>query len=296
MQRNHRTVRLLRVSIGLTIALTALATRSALADEPEIDFQTDVVYGQGGGEDLKLDIASPKGLDHPVPAIVFIHGGGWMGGSRTHMTPLTKQAAAKGFVAVTVTYRLAPKHIFPAQVEDVKCAVRWLRANATERHVDAQHIGAIGLSAGAHLAMMLGSMDPSDGLEGEGGNSDQPSKVQAVVSYVGPTNLVGEYPDVSVGILTTFLGGKPQEKQAECKRASPITYVNQGDAPMLLFFGTKDPLVPVDQAFQMSKALTDASVPARVELLVGAGHGWGGKEMERTLDETWAFFDKNLKK
>jgi len=274
--------------------LTFSAPAVLRADEPEIDFQTDVVYGNGGGEDLKLDIASPKGLDHPVPAIVFIHGGGWAAGTRQSMGGLAKQAAARGYVAVTISYRFAPKHIFPAQVEDAKCAVRWLRANAKERNIDPTKIGASGMSAGAHLAMMLGAMDPSDGLEGDGGSADQSSKVQAVVSYVGPTNLVGEYPEVSVNILKNFLGGLPQEKQAECKRASPITYVNRGDAPMLLFFGTKDPLVPVDQAYQMTKALTDAAVPSRVEMIVGAGHGWAGDEMKRTMDETWSFFNKHL--
>jgi acetyl esterase/lipase len=282
--------------LPLAAALMILSPGVGRAAEPEIDYQQGVVYGKGGDDELKLDIASPKGLDHPVPAIIVIHGGGWSGGSRELMSGMAKQAAAKGFVAATISYRLAPKYVFPAQVEDVKCAVRWMRANAKERNIDPDKIGAVGVSAGAHLAMMLGSMDPSDGLEGEGGNSDKSSKVQAVVSFVGPANLVGEYPDISKVILNRFLGGNPEEKQAECKRASPITYVNSGDAPMLLFYGTKDPLVPVDQAFQMTNALTAAAVPARVELLIGAGHGWHGKEMERTLGETWDFFGKNLNK
>ncbi len=286
----------LRSLIGSAVLVAAWSARPAQADEPSVDFQTGVVYGKVGDDELKLDIASPQGLDHPVPAIIVIHGGGWSAGAREHMSGMAKQAAARGYVAATISYRLAPKHIFPAQVEDAKCAVRWLRANAKERHIDPDKIGAVGMSAGAHLAMMLGAMDPSDGLEGNGGNSDQPSKVQAVVSYVGPANLVGEYPPVSKHILQTFLGGNPEEKKEECKRASPITYVNKGDAPMLLFYGTKDPLVPVDQAFQMTNALTAAAVPARVELLIGAGHGWGGKEMERTLGETWDFFGKNLAK
>ncbi len=144
--------------------------------------------------------------------------------------------------------------------------------------------------------MILGTMDREDGLEGDGGNTEQSSKVQAVVSIVGPVNLQGEYPETSQRILENFLGGKPKDKQEECRRASPITYVNKGDAPMLLFFGTKDPLVPYDQAFQMTTALTNAGVPARVEMIVGAGHGWGGKELERTLNEAMTFFGENLKK
>ena len=282
------------VLLGVWLA-QPIAPVCRAADDSEIVYETDVVYGKGGGEELKLDIASPKGLDHAVPCIVVIHGGGWTAGKRQDMAGIAKQAAAHGFVAATVSYRLAPQHVFPAQVEDCKCAVRWLRSVAKERNIDPDRIGAVGMSAGAHLAMMLGTMNPGDGMEGDGGNADRPSGVQAVVSFVGPCNLVGEYPDVSTQILERFLGGKPQDKQAECKQASPITYVTKGDAPMLLFFGTKDPLVPYDQAFQMTKALTDAGVPARVELLIGAGHGWGNPEMKRSLDETWSYFDRYLK-
>jgi len=138
---------------------------------------------------LKLDLASPKGLDHAVPAIVVIHGGGWMAGKRQDMTSFAKEAAAHGYVAATISYRFAPKHRFPAQIEDSKCAVRYLRAHAKELNIDPKRIGAMGVSAGAHLAMMLGAMDSADAMEGDGGNPEQPSKVQAVVSFVGPVNL-----------------------------------------------------------------------------------------------------------
>jgi acetyl esterase/lipase len=281
--------------IGAAAVLAVVAAEPVLAAEPDVDYQTDIVYGQAAGEELKLDLASPKGLDHPVPAIVVIHGGGWRAGKRQDMTALAKQAAERGYVAATISYRFAPKHFFPAQVEDSKCAVRWLRAVAKERHIDPDKIGAVGMSAGAHLSMMLGTMDSADGLEGDGGNADKPSKVQAVVSFVGPVNLVGEYPDITRSILEVFVGGKLQDKQALLKQASPITYVSSGDAPMLLFFGTRDPLVPYTQAFEMTKAMTDAGVPSRVELLIGAGHGWQGKDMQRTLDETWRHFDRYLK-
>jgi acetyl esterase/lipase len=267
----------------------------AAASEPEIDYQADIVYGQTGGEVLKLDLVSPKGLDHPVPAIVVIHGGGWRAGKRQDIANIARQAAAHGYVAATISYRFAPKHIFPAQIEDAKCAVRWLRAVAKERHIDPDKIGAVGMSAGAHLSMMLGTMDSADGLEGDGGNPTQPSKVQAVVSFVGPCNLVGEYPDFTKSILEMFVGGKVEAKQDLLKQASPITYVNSGDAPTLCFFGTNDPLVPYTQAFQMTKALTDAGVPGRVELLLGASHGWKGPDMDRTMEETWRHFDRYLK-
>ena len=277
---------------GATLSCTAIRA----ADKLEVDVKPDIVYATFDGEELKLDVATPAGLDHAVPAIVMIHGGGWSAGKRQDMTAFMKDAASRGYVSATISYRFTPKHQFPAQIEDAKCAVRYLRAHADELKIDPKHVGAMGVSAGAHLAMMLGTMDSPDGLEGSGGNPEQPSKVQAVVSFVGPINLViPKYTPTQEQILAAFVGGKPADKQDECRRASPITYVNRGDAPTLLFYGTKDPLISIDQAFQIADALTAAAVPARVEILVGAGHGWGGSEMQRTLDASMSFFDQYLR-
>lgn len=267
------------------------------AEEAEVDYKPDVTYATVAGEELQLDIASPKGLDHPVPGIVVIHGGGWMGGKRQDMSTLAKKLAAHGYVAATVSYRLAPKHRFPAQVEDVKAAVRYLRANAKDLNIDPERIGATGGSAGGHLSLMLGMMDSSDGMEGDGGNADQSSKVQCVVNFVGPFNLImDEYTPTQTGILTAFVGGTPKDKMEECRLASPSNYVNEGDPPTLSFYGTDDVLIPNDQAFQIATALDEADIPGRVEILVGQGHGWMGHEMERTVDATVEFFDQHLKK
>lgn len=280
----------------VTLAWMASAGTAYAEDKPELETRNDVTYATIDGQELKLDLAWPKGLDHAVPAVVVIHGGGWSAGKRQDMAGFMREAAAHGYVSATVSYRLTPKHPFPAQVEDVKAAIRYLRANANELKIDPKQVGALGVSAGAHLAMMLGTMDSGDGLEGSGGNPEQPSKVQAVVSFVGPCNLVrDDYSPTATQILQAFVGGPPTEKKAECRRASPITYVNKGDAPMLLFFGTKDPLIAYNQAFEMATALTEAEVPARVELIVGAGHGWLGKEMARTIHASLEFFDDKLK-
>src|SRR3990172_7061145 len=142
-------VAFVRVAYGLPTMLWA-------AEKAEVDYKPDVTYATVAGEDLKLDLATPKGLDHAVPAIVVIHGGGWMAGKRQDMTPIAKDAAAHGYVAAAVSYRFPPKHRFPAQIEDVKSSVRYLRAHAKELNIDPQRIGAMGISAGAHLSMMLG--------------------------------------------------------------------------------------------------------------------------------------------
>ena len=282
------------VALLISIAGTNDACWCQAVDE--IEFKADIVYGQGAGEPLRLDLALPQNRDEPAPCIVVIHGGAWRSGNKNGHRPQIRQYARQGYVAATVQYRFCPEHVFPAQVEDVKCAVRYLRAHAEDYKIDPQRIGAVGFSAGAHLAMMLGTMDKEDGLEGDGGWADQRSKVQAVVAFFGPTDLAADdIPDRSRPLLRDFIGGSAAEKPEATKQASPLTYVSRDDAPMLLFQGTKDGLVPFSQAFKMVRAMTKAEVPGRVELLVGAGHGWGGKDRGDTLAETTEFFDRHLR-
>ncbi|HXX95486.1 MAG TPA: alpha/beta hydrolase [Planctomycetota bacterium] len=262
----------------------------------EVIFEKDVVYGQGAGEDLKLNLSRPKDAPGAVPCIVFIHGGGWAAGSKDGHTPQTWEVAKRGYVSATVGYRFAPKHRWPAQIEDVKCAIRFLRANAQKYGIDRDRIGAVGFSAGAHLSMLLGTMDPADGFEGEGGSPDQPSRVNAVVSFFGPTDFTTrDWPDASRKLIEQFLGGTREEKAEIFRKASPLSYVKAGVAPMLLIQGTKDRLVPYAQAYAMTDALSLAGVPGRLDLIVGADHGWGNPELQRTIDETYAFFEQYLK-
>ena len=261
----------------------------------EIDLRENVPYGTGAGEPLTLHLAKLKSAEARLPVIAYIHGGGWRAGNKDVHKLDAIEAAKRGYLSVSIGYRFAPKHLFPAQIEDVKCAIRWLRAHADELGIDPQRIGAIGYSAGAHLSMMLGTMDSADGLEGSGGWADQASKVQAVVAYFGPTNFEAPYPAITVPIVEGFLGGSREQKSDAYKQASPITYVNAGDAPTLIYQGTKDILVPYEQAFEMAGALSKASVPGRVELLLGLGHGWKPEEMARTQAGALAFFDQYLK-
>jgi len=262
----------------------------------EIVFEKNVVYGKGAGEELTLNLARPAAEGTKRPCVLVIHGGGWAGGNKEMHNTLAQDFAKRGYVSATVGYRLAPKHRFPAQVEDVKCAVRFLRANAAAYGLDAERVGATGFSAGAHLSMMLGVMGKEDGLEGDGGNAELSSQVNAVVSFFGPTDLLAtDIGEQSKKILKEFIGGTSAEKPDEYKRASPITYLTNGDAPMLLIQGTKDPLVPHTQATVLIDAMTRERVKGRLDLIAGAGHGWLEPELGRTLNAMYEYFAQTLK-
>lgn len=263
-------------------------------NDADIEIRKDVVYGNAGGEELRLDFTRPKDATGKLPCILWIHGGAWRGGNKGEFEKPLRASAQAGYAAATINYRLVPKHIFPAQVEDSKCAVRWLRANADSLSIDPERIGVVGSSAGAHLALMLGTMNDEDGLQGEGGSPGVSSRVRAVVSFAGPTDLTLPFPDASKNLVADFIGGPQAEKMEVARRASPITYVDSSDPPMLLFQGTVDPLVPHAQAIAMAEALTKAHVPARVELMVGEGHGWP-KQHDRVMRATFEFLGQQLK-
>ena len=284
-------------AIAASLAVLAgTAFQASVADEPKVTVEYDINYARPNGTELKLDIARPGEGDGPFPAVFVIHGGGWSAGDKKDMRPALSDFARRGYVAISPQYRFSPKDTFPAQVHDVKAAVRWVKSHAKEYKVDTKHIGAVGFSAGGHLAMMLGLTGPSDGLEGDAVAGEPDTSIQAVVNYFGPTDLAAtDYPEVTQPIINRFLGGTPKEKAKEACQASPLTFVSKGDAPILTFQGTKDPLVPHSQATKLADALSNAGVPGRVELLIGAGHGWGGDDMKRTLADMFAFFDHYLK-
>ncbi len=288
---------MLPVGVLLLVTLSGLS-RDSLAQVPDtVQFEEEIVYGTVGEEELTLNLARPQQANgEKLPCVLVIHGGAWRSGNKRVHNNITWEFAKRGYVAATVGYRLCPQHIFPAQVQDVKCAARYLRAHAEKYGLDPTRFGAVGFSAGAHLAMMLGVMNGDDGLDESGGWTDQDSQVQAVVAFFGPTELgADDIPQRSVPLVRDFLGGSKEEKADAYKNASPISYVTSDDATMLLFQGTKDPLVPHTQAFKMIEALTKAGISGRAELLIGAGHGWGGEDLERTISETYRFFEVNLK-
>jgi acetyl esterase/lipase len=281
----------------IACALSAMLAAAAHAGQPPMPFpiEKDVVYAKVDGVDLHLDLVRPPKGDGPFPLIVCIHGGGWAGGNKAGYHRRLCDFATRGYVAATVQYRFAPKYPFPAQVEDVKCAVRYLRSRAKELKIDPNKVAAMGDSAGGHLSLMLGMMDPADGLEGNGGHADQSSKVQAVVNYYGPTDFTANhnFNAVARALVTAFLNTANKQDPVVAK-ASPATYITKGDAAVLTFHGTNDLLVPLDQAKVLHEALRKAEVPERIEIIEGGGHGFQGPARDRTHQITYEFLDQYL--
>jgi len=277
---------MMRVCMLWTAALV-LAWAPAAQLTQEIDFTRDIVYGHADGVDLKLDMAKPAGVDAPLPVIVFIHGGGWQMGEKEGFEGAIRQFAASGYVAVSVAYRFAPEHPWPAQIEDVKCAVRYLRAHAEEHSINPDAIGVVGHSAGGHLALLLGLMNPEDGLEGNGGHEGHSSKVQAVINLCGPADLRTwrAHPEAEAAAkasggkgfedLLEDLMGTTDRSVPEMALASPVNYIGSDDPPVLSFHGSVDLVVPLEQSEQLHAALEAAGVTNELVVFEGGDHGFG---------------------
>jgi acetyl esterase/lipase len=278
-----------------------LAYQIGLSEEINTIF--DITYGKVGDVGLALDLARPIIGEGPFPVSVFIFGGGWNTGSRTQFHLGMWKAAEQGYMAVTVDYRLTwekengkTKYPFPAQVHDVKCAVRWLRDNAEKYNIDPDRIGAIGYSSGGHLALMLGLTDSSDGLEGECGKLNYSSRVQAVVSLAGPTELVSLYQESTPQIesfVKYLLDGTPEEVPEQYKRASPLTYVSKDDSPVLIIHGDMDVDVPPRQAELLDAKMKEVGVSNT--LIIKKDRGHGGITSFWYYDAVWDFLDEHLK-
>ena len=284
-------------ALGAVLVLVGLALAPTAVDDPKVTTVLDMVYSQlDDGTELRLDLAAPVAGPGPFPAVLVFYGGAWRSGNKASNRSVLTEFARRGFVAVSPQYRHCPRDRFPAQVHDAKAAVRWLRAHAADYHVRPDRIGAMGYSAGAHLALMLGVTGPNDGLEGPAPADSPDSRVQAVVNYFGPTDLnATDISPTSRWLVREFLGTNAEDNPKLAASASPLTFVDRSDPPILTFHGTSDGVVPVSQAVRLSEAMTRASVPGRTELLSGAGHGWTGPAMTRSMEATYAFFAERLR-
>jgi acetyl esterase/lipase len=271
----------------------------AFAAEPKskIPIQTDIVYAKVGDRELKIDLCGPPDGKGPFPVVVLFHGGGWRMGNKRDVRAWLPFLAEHGYVAASVGYRLAPDHTFPAQIEDAKTAVRFLRANAEKYGIDKDRFAAMGWSAGGHLSCLLGLTDENAGFEGKEYPKES-SKVKAVVDYFGPTDLAGFAKDATAqrGMLGPFIGAKFDENPVAHEKASPIKYVSKAAPPFLIFHGTKDLTVPIEQSRQLAAKLKEVGVSVKLVEVPGEGHGWNDSAGAETTEETIKFLDEKLKK
>jgi acetyl esterase/lipase len=259
-----------------------------------IEIVGDVVYAtitneQGEQRELQLDAAFPKQSgDGGLPAVVYIHGGGWSGGSREAGLPFTVAFANGGYFAVTISYRLSGEATYPAAVHDCKAAVRFLRANAEELGIDPDRIGVWGHSAGGHLSAMLGLTGDDAALEGNVGATGVSSNVACFVSVCGPSQLTGLTIN---GMVADFLGGNEQQRAERAVEASPVTHIDANDPPALLVHGTDDELVNIRQAHLLNDKMKEASAACELYIVEGAGHAIRDKT---AYEKVAAFFDSHL--
>jgi acetyl esterase/lipase len=265
----------------------------------------DLEYARIRDRKLRLDLTVPDQGPGPFPLVIRIHGGAWQAGTWKWHPPAA--FLREGYALASIEYRLSGEATFPAAIEDCKAAVRWLRAHAEQYHLDPEHFGAWGESAGGHLAALLGTSGGAPAFEA-GDQRAFPSRVQAVCDWFGPTDFLQINSQARAGAGSVldhdaphspesrFIGGPIQQNQNKVRKANPITYVTKDAPPFLIVHGAQDRVVPVGQSRLLEAALRKAGVEVALIVLPDAGHGgaaFGAPEVQKQM---LAFFDRHLKK
>jgi acetyl esterase/lipase len=258
----------------------------------------DITYARIGEHALQLDLHLPAGVAQP-PLVVYVHGGAWRDGSKAEYPQFL---VARGFAVASVEFRQSGEARFPADVHDIKAAIRFLRAKAREYGYGAERIAVSGASSGGHLAALVATTNGNAGLEGSVGDyRRESSAVQALLSWFGASNLdtiLAQSTPFGLSVrepaLKLLLGALPQQVPVLAKQASPVTHVGAGDPPALLLHGNQDRQMPVNQTLELEAAYRRARLPVELLILDGAGHGgdafYTGEAAERAL----AFLHKTL--
>ncbi|MGQ3413347.1 alpha/beta hydrolase fold domain-containing protein [Natrinema sp. LN54] len=276
---------------------------------PAVSVREDVTYAVRDAGEMKLDLYVPERTetDGEPPLVVYVHGGGWVFGTRKNAPDLERYAAEWGCAMASVSYRLAvvpddadfptdgiadnptPRGVFPDQIVDVKAAIRWLRANADEYGFDPDSVAAWGASAGGHLAALAGTLEDIESLPGDAYPDtavakdvapDQSGAVQAVVDWYGISDIL-ELPSQPGGLESFLLGGDVSENQDKARRASPTTYVDPETPPFLVMHGREDQVVSIQQSRLLLESLQTAGVGVTMYELHELGHVFDA-ESERT--------------
>ena len=312
-------------TLATIFGAAALMSSLALADEkapskpaapaaspvklpPGVKMERDISYVPNGDEAQKLDLYLPeKPAEHPLPLIVHIHGGGWMGGNK-FPCPVVGMVS-KGYAVASVEYRFSQKAKFPAQIQDCQAAIRWLRANSKPHNIDPERVGVVGGSAGGHLSALVGTAGGKKAFAPIGGNEEQSDRVQAVCDIFGPANFstVMQQADDDKNVRNIFKFNSPSDpysqligvslegNQEKTDAVSPEHYVSQDNPPMLILHGTHDALVPLAQSEEFAAALKETGVEVWLQKLPGSGHGGGGFGKPAIVNLMQVFFDKHLK-
>jgi acetyl esterase/lipase len=237
-----------------------------------VTIREDVVFGKGGGRDLRCDVYVPPGEVRDAPAVLLLHGGAWRSGDRKQLRGYGVLLGREGYVCVASEYRLTPEEDWPAQIHDAKAALRWMRANAGELGIDPEKIAVEGNSAGGHLSLMLAATPGVEAFEGDGGSAGVPTHVAAAVGVYPPTLIShGERERGAVLALGLFGDNGSAELAAA---ASPLTYVGPEFPPTMLIHGTGDATVPPLASVLMYEALVKAGVPVELHMYAETPHAF----------------------
>lgn len=254
----------------------------------------DVVFASPEGFDLKMDIYRPVEVKPGTPAVVVLHGGAWVIGKRQDMAVMARTLANEGYIAATVSYRLAPIFKWPSMIDDAQCAVRYLRANSQRLNIDPDRIGAVGASAGAHLALLLGTRDTRDTK-----STSYPgysSRVKAVVNLFGPTDVTVDFLKQFDSMAPVLFGKERGQLTKELVDFSPINHLSADDAPIFIFHGKADTVVPVKQSERLEAKCKELGVPVEAVYLDGVGHEvpTANPEVQDALRRGLAFLKRHL--
>jgi acetyl esterase/lipase len=301
--------KLLVLASVLLLCSVCLAQSDAATFAAELfryQVHTNIVYHTANNYENKLDVYTPADAKGPVPVVIVIHGGGWVEGTKEERVLEIMPYLQMGFAAVNVEYRLGRVSLAPAAVEDCRCALHWVFANAKKYNFDPERVVLQGGSAGGHLALTTGMLTPAAGFDGEcrasenywssaPGTKGDP-RVAAIVNWFGITDVLDELHGPNAkGYAVVWLGNQPNADEI-AKRVSPINYVTSDTPPIITIHGDKDSLVPYSQAVRLHKALDAAKVPNRLVTVAGADHGGYTYEQNQ---QAWAairqFLQENVK-
>jgi acetyl esterase/lipase len=248
-----------------------------MENKVHVGIEEGVVIGRAGGRELRADLFSPPAGMSNRTGVLLVHGGGWARGDRTQLRGYGIYLGRLGFTCVACEYRLSGEARWPAQLHDVKAAVRWMRAESAALGIDTSKIAVSGNSAGGHLSLMLAATQGDAASEGDSGSPGHSSEVAATVAFYAPTNLgvpsraEAEPPALSEAVAL-LLGDNASA--ARVREASPVSYVRAGFPPSLLITGNQDELVPGEESVRMYKALRTAGSRAELHVFDGAAHAF----------------------